>query len=115
MFVMLWTHHAAAAGITGEKAMWFFDRESIPADLAAGKPVPGAAAWGKPYALFYTDEKDCPATHFQEQQIIFDITLCGAYAGNTFSTQCPALAPANANASVVTTQAICRCASDAWV
>ena len=142
IYAMLWTHHADAAandeaaggrarasagasasGPSGEKSMWFFDREHIPADLkphlapppaaaaassaAAAEeedlevveevaPPPDPSSWGKPYAQFWSDATLCPAAHFEEQRIIFDITLCGGWAGGTFAAACPAFAPANA-------------------
>lgn len=122
VYAMLWTHHHPTAppaagpssGHSGEKKMWFFDRENIPSDLKphlvpkqprnteqargagddAGAPNP--SSWGKPYALFWSDEALCPAAHFEQQHIIFDITLCGGWGGNSFAAACPAFAPMNA-------------------
>lgn len=127
VYAMLWTHHhptappaaghdaSNGAGVaghhTGEKKMWFFDRENIPADLkphispnqARGDAdevgAPNPSSWGKPYALFWSDEALCPAAHFEQQRIIFDITLCGSWGGSSFAAACPAFAPINATAA----------------
>ena len=121
---MLWTHHQPtspaadpSSGHSGDKKMWFFDRENIPSDLklhlAPKQPrnteqargagdeaeAPDPTTWGKPYALFWSDETLCPAAHFEQQHIIFDITLCGGWAGRSFAAACPAFAPMNATAS----------------
>ena len=55
--------------------------------------APQPSTWGEPFALFYTtpgSASDCPATHFKDQQLIFDITLCGYWAGGAFKDDCPA-------------------------
>eukprot|EP01116_Phalansterium_solitarium_P003391 TRINITY_DN14210_c0_g1_i1.p1 TRINITY_DN14210_c0_g1~~TRINITY_DN14210_c0_g1_i1.p1 ORF type:complete len:347 (-),score=134.92 TRINITY_DN14210_c0_g1_i1:493-1509(-) len=67
--------------------MWFWPRGAIPADVTAAKPVPDS--WGLPYALFQLGA-NCPSSHFVEQQIVFDLALCG-WAGGEFSSMCPGL------------------------
>ena len=78
---------------TGIKS-WFFPRGSVvPADIAARTiSRPGEAAWGKPYAAFGFGKDTCPATHFHDHQIIFDLTFCGDWAGAVFAGECAAKA-----------------------
>jgi hypothetical protein len=62
--------------------VWYFPRSSIPADIASGSPDP--TGWGTPQAGF---EGGCDiASSFKNQQIIFDTTFCGDWAGATWST-----------------------------
>lgn len=95
VYVMLWTYDAdAAAQYDGKIALWFFERgQDIPSDLLDphGHPQPPT---GRPLGLFHTGSS-CPARHFNEQQFIFDITLCGQWAGNVFNHDCPMHATAN--------------------
>ncbi|KAI0372612.1 glycoside hydrolase family 16 protein [Pilatotrama ljubarskyi] len=68
-------------------SVWFFDRDSIPADIAAKKPDP--STWGTPTALFPNSQCDI-SSHFLAQSLIFDITLCGDWAGAAYeSSGCP--------------------------
>ncbi|KAI9720052.1 MAG: hypothetical protein M1812_003179 [Candelaria pacifica] len=71
-------------------SIWFFCRGSIPLDVSSGAPVP--SGWGKPVAQF---QGDCAIdTYFKDQQIIFDTTFCGDWAGNSWnSSTCSSLAP----------------------
>jgi hypothetical protein len=64
----------------------YFARGSIPTDITGAKPAP--SSWGKPYAKFDFGA-GCPASHFNQNQIIFDLTFCGDWAGSSFSGQCP--------------------------
>jgi hypothetical protein len=77
---------------TGVKAAWFFPRGSAPADLQPDSKDAPDPLWGKtaPDARFYTTP-DCPSQHFIEEQMIFDLTLCGQWAGAVFKEQCPGL------------------------
>lgn len=63
-------------------SIWYFPRSAIPADLTTGNPDP--SAWGLPLANFAGacdwDQKLAP------QQILFDVTFCGDWAGNAFSS-----------------------------
>ncbi|KAL4802665.1 concanavalin A-like lectin/glucanase domain-containing protein [Aspergillus unguis] len=69
-------------------SIWFFPRSSIPGDISSGNPDP--SAWGTPAARF-AGSCDIPA-HFSDMQIIFDITFCGDWAGNTWgSSSCSSL------------------------
>jgi len=66
--------------------MWFFSRNSIPSDIASGNPNP--SGWGLPYANFVFGS-NCPSSHFQNHQVIFDLTFCGDWCGGVFPTDCP--------------------------
>lgn len=78
--VMLWNSN----GIR----VWFFQRGSIPADITAQQPNPDR--WGKPYARFDFGA-ECPSWHFSNHVIIFNIAMCGDWAGGTFWSSCPGL------------------------
>jgi hypothetical protein len=72
--------------------IWFFPRDSIPSDVAAGTPQP-SDAWGTPASMFSGDFN--LDDHFKDLNIIFDTTFCGQWAGPAWSSspQCAALAP----------------------
>ncbi|KIK67120.1 glycoside hydrolase family 16 protein [Collybiopsis luxurians FD-317 M1] len=49
-------------------------------------PIPGADSdWGTPAANFSCETCDY-TSHFDNHQLIFDLTFCGDWAGNAFST-----------------------------
>ncbi|RCI09950.1 hypothetical protein L249_8439 [Ophiocordyceps polyrhachis-furcata BCC 54312] len=58
-------------------AVWFFPRASLPPDVAAGQPDP--SSWGMPLARFSGCDMD---SHFFNNQLVFDTTFCGDWAGN---------------------------------
>ena len=62
-----------------EIAVWFFPRDSIPSDLVAEAPQP--TTWGTPMARWPASSCS-PTKYFYNQSIIFDITLCGDFAGD---------------------------------
>lgn len=64
-------------------SIWFFPRGSIPADVTSGSPDP--STWGEPAASFSGSGCDINS-HFGPQQIVFDITFCGDWAGKVWST-----------------------------
>lgn len=67
--------------------IWFFYRQSIPADVLAGAPDP--SGWGPPASMLTSDNCDI-SSHFADQQFVFDITTCGDWAGASFATSgCP--------------------------
>ncbi|KAF9893484.1 hypothetical protein FE257_010796 [Aspergillus nanangensis] len=67
-----------SAGIS----VWFWPSASVPSDIANGGPDP--SGWGTPSAAF---AGDCDIdAHFNQLQILFDVTFCGDWAGNVWST-----------------------------
>ena len=75
---------------SAEINIWFFPRSSIPANVQSYSPDP--TQWGEPVAQF---QGGCDIdAHFQNQQIVFDDTFCGDWAGSVFESdaQCSGLA-----------------------
>ncbi|KAI6237982.1 Beta 1,3(4)-glucanase [Aphelenchoides besseyi] len=72
--------------------VWFFPRSQIPSDIHNSSPEP--ANWGKPVAEFSNQNCNLDA-HIHNQQIVFDVTFCGDWAGNVWNLypQCQAAAP----------------------
>ncbi|PPQ71765.1 hypothetical protein CVT24_006525 [Panaeolus cyanescens] len=68
-------------------SIWSFFRAAIPDDIKEGVPTP--ASWGPPSAKL--DSSNCDIkNYFSNHTAIFNITFCGDWAGNTYSTtQCP--------------------------
>ena len=63
-------------------SVWFFPSSSVPADISSGTPNP--AGWGTPTALF---SGGCDIdSHFNDLQIVFDITFCGDWAGSVWGS-----------------------------
>eukprot|EP01089_Gocevia_fonbrunei_P014312 TRINITY_DN3896_c0_g1_i1.p1 TRINITY_DN3896_c0_g1~~TRINITY_DN3896_c0_g1_i1.p1 ORF type:complete len:313 (+),score=67.57 TRINITY_DN3896_c0_g1_i1:198-1136(+) len=67
---------------------WFWNHNSVPADLRNGNPNP--STWDKPYALFDLGG-DCPDWHFNAMQLVLNTCLCGSWAGSVFAQDCPGL------------------------
>jgi hypothetical protein len=82
VYAVVWSPDAATGGI--EVFSW--PRNAIPADVAAGKPT--GSGWGLPAAYFGFGAA-CPSTHFSDMNIVFDLVMCGDWAGNTFAATCP--------------------------
>ncbi|KAK5941192.1 hypothetical protein PMZ80_006469 [Knufia obscura] len=61
---------------------WYFPRGSIPADM---ENSPNPSAWGTPLAAFHSTSCDIESA-FKNQQIVFDTTFCGDWAGQVWST-----------------------------
>ncbi|KAF8509895.1 concanavalin A-like lectin/glucanase domain-containing protein [Hysterangium stoloniferum] len=60
---------------------WHFNRDSIPTDISHGKPNP--QGWGRPVTNL--DSSNCDIDQaFGPQSIVFNIELCGTWAGNVF-------------------------------
>jgi len=74
VYSMLWD----TTGIS----VWFFPRQSIPADITSGAPNP--SGWGGPSARW--PSTNCNSFSFFNQHVaIFDTTLCGDWAGNVWN------------------------------
>jgi len=68
-------------------SIWSFYRAAIPRDVAAGTPSP--SEWGIPSARLHTSQCDIKK-YFGNHSIVFDITFCGDWAGNSYATSgCP--------------------------
>ncbi|KDQ63731.1 glycoside hydrolase family 16 protein [Jaapia argillacea MUCL 33604] len=68
-------------------SVWSFYRAAVPTDIVSGSPDP--STWGKPVATL--EPAGCnPITNFVNHSIVFDITFCGDWAGNSYATSgCP--------------------------
>jgi hypothetical protein len=66
--------------------MWFFPRNNIPKDITSDMPNP--MLWGKPYAYFGLGGM-CNPNHFQNMNMVIDLTFCGDWAGGVFGQECP--------------------------
>lgn len=63
-------------------SIWHFDRSSIPQDIDSKSPDP--TTWGSPNA-FWSASTCNVGSHFNNLQMVFDITLCGDWAGASFN------------------------------
>ncbi|KAK0198438.1 glycoside hydrolase family 16 protein [Armillaria mellea] len=79
IFAMKWDENGIA--------VYSFYRAAIPVDIDNGSPNP--SNWGVPVASL--ESADCdPLEYFANHSIIFDITFCGDWAGNSYATSgCP--------------------------
>lgn len=68
--------------------VWFFPRNAIPDSLL--EETPDVSKFGIPVANF---QGSCDIdTHFKDHRMLFNIDLCGAWAGNTYyAAGCPML------------------------
>ncbi|KAI0703411.1 concanavalin A-like lectin/glucanase domain-containing protein [Cytidiella melzeri] len=93
------TFDAAGGGVFAMRwddtgiAVWSFYRALVPDDIRTGEPKP--ENWGTPVA--YLDPDGCnPLTNFVNHSIVFDITFCGDWAGNSYATSgCPGICDAH--------------------
>ncbi|KAL1963985.1 hypothetical protein VTN77DRAFT_7660 [Rasamsonia byssochlamydoides] len=60
--------------------IWFFPRNSIPADISDPSASPDPSTWGEALADFPSTDCDI-ASHFRNQSIIANIDLCGQLGG----------------------------------
>lgn len=67
-------------------AVWTFYRSSVPEDITAGKPDP--TKWGPPTAVLTNQNCDIKK-FFRNHVIVFNITFCGDWAGNSYGGNCP--------------------------
>lgn len=63
--------------------IWHFPRNSIPDDITSKDPDP--SSWGTPVSFLPNGNSCDVADHFQNHQIIINISLCGDWAGATYS------------------------------
>ncbi|KAI0078900.1 glycoside hydrolase family 16 protein [Panus rudis PR-1116 ss-1] len=72
-------------------AVWNFYRAAVPKDIQEGNPTP--STWGLPVAVLLPEGCD-PIKNFVNHSIVFDITFCGDWAGNSYATSgCPGTCP----------------------
>ncbi|KAF8448917.1 glycoside hydrolase family 16 protein [Boletus edulis BED1] len=80
VFAFLWDNSAGMS-------LWHFARANIPADITNQSPTP--ANWGPP-AGFWSSATCDIADNFYQHSMIFDITVCGGWAGGAYSKSgCP--------------------------
>jgi hypothetical protein len=66
--------------------IWFWPRDSIPADIEAGKPTPDT--WGLPTANF---QGSCDIdSNFISHRIVLNVDFCGDVDGNAWNSSCAA-------------------------
>lgn len=71
--------------------VWFFPRSSIPSDITNGAPVTGN--WGLPIVAFNGGSSCNIDSFFANENIVFDTTFCGDWAGSVWgSSSCSSLA-----------------------
>jgi len=61
--------------------IWFWPRGSVPSDVTNGNPVTGN--WGLPIVAFNGGSGCTFDNHFMNQNIVFDTTFCGDWAGSS--------------------------------
>lgn len=71
VYAMEWTSSAIN--------MWFFGRNNIPNGATGANPDP--STWGNPTASFQGGSNCNIDDHFKDNQIVFDTTFCGDWAG----------------------------------
>jgi len=66
--------------LTGDGVkMWYFSKQEMPRDIVSAHPNP--SSWRIPDAAFPFGSA-CTFSHYGPQQIVFDSTFCGDWAGN---------------------------------
>ncbi|KAF8553594.1 glycoside hydrolase family 16 protein [Imleria badia] len=68
---------------TAGMSMWHFARANIPADLTSQTPTPGN--WGAPAGYWSAQACDI-AANFNQHVMVIDTTICGGWAGATYSS-----------------------------
>jgi len=84
VYAMEWTSSAIN--------IWFFPRSSIPNGATGSNPDP--SSWGNPTASFQGGPGCTIDDHFKNNNIVFDTTFCGDWAGSIWAqdTTCSAKA-----------------------
>jgi hypothetical protein len=62
--------------------IWSWPSTALPADIKAGKPVPGSAGWGTPQGYWLGSSTCNIDSKFKTQRIIVNTNFCGDWAGN---------------------------------
>lgn len=63
--------------------VWYWPRGSVPSDVTNGAPVTGN--WGTPTVAFNGNSGCNIDERFANNNIVFDTTFCGDWAGSVFS------------------------------
>ncbi|KAL9016720.1 MAG: hypothetical protein Q9185_005957 [Variospora sp. 1 TL-2023] len=73
-------------------SVWGWSSGDAPSDASGSNPDP--SSWGNPTASFPSSSSCDVDTFFKDQQIVFDTTFCGVWAGETWSSdpECSGLA-----------------------
>jgi len=87
VYAMEWTSNAIS--------IWFWPKGTAPGDVSGSAPNP--QGWGKPQSRFSGCDFD---NHFSNNQIVFDNTFCGAWAGSAWGGSCAAAHGGSCNAFV---------------
>jgi hypothetical protein len=61
---------------------FFFPRNAIPSDITSGAPNP--SGWGTPQSSFQGGSSCNIDAEFTNQNLVFDTTFCGDWAGNQY-------------------------------
>ncbi|KAL8752855.1 MAG: hypothetical protein Q9199_005460 [Rusavskia elegans] len=75
VYAMEWT--------SGSINIWFFPRNGIPGDMT--RPNPNPSTWGTATASFVGGDNCNIDQHFKNNNIVFDTTFCGDWAGGVWS------------------------------
>eukprot|EP00562_Extubocellulus_spinifer_P006559 CAMPEP_0178522318 /NCGR_PEP_ID=MMETSP0696-20121128/28470_1 /TAXON_ID=265572 /ORGANISM="Extubocellulus spinifer, Strain CCMP396" /LENGTH=673 /DNA_ID=CAMNT_0020153427 /DNA_START=123 /DNA_END=2141 /DNA_ORIENTATION=+ len=52
--------------------------------------APDPGQWGLPYGYFPIGEAtNCPASHFRNMRLVFNLAFCGSVSGNRYNMDCP--------------------------
>lgn len=92
VYAMEWTSNSTR--------LWFFTRDQVPSSISEADDIigPDPTTFGTPEANF---QGSCDIdSHFVNHQLVFDITFCGSWAGNTWAgSGCPLLDPQNVSST----------------
>ncbi|KAL8999370.1 MAG: hypothetical protein Q9169_001796 [Polycauliona sp. 2 TL-2023] len=75
IYAMEWT--------SGSINIWFFPRNAIPSDISTANPSP--STWGAATASFVGGDSCNIDQNFKDNNIVFDTTFCGDWAGGVWS------------------------------
>lgn len=64
-------------------SIWYWAHADIPTNILS----PDASTWGTPSATWPTATCDI-SKYFTSQTMVFDLTLCGDWAGNVWNGEC---------------------------